>query len=407
MNLPLGTYYITKSIIVPSNKVINGNNSHLVLANTNISVFTLTDISNTTILNINLKGLLSEYHLGSYTHKMEKPLVLIDNSSEIKIKEVHFSNHAFTPLKIISSSDLEISHSKFENIGADYPQGLPAFLYSYDGVYFVSETNQKCDNITISDCVFKNIGTFNYNYIESYNSINDGDGIHFQSKEKTSINNIKIVDNKFENCISRGIKAQAGNNIFIENNVFLKTKSGIGITQECPLSKVSIAGNKFDSCNIAIATNHNMIISTLSINGNEMNNINFGIRTSGGAIIDNATIEENKAKNIGNCFFDGVIKDVVFRKNRIIDFASGNDKNYYMAILIADSSDDVELSNNYFEAQNSSISGIYISENVTNVTIIDNQILLRKASSGNRYAIYNHSRDKKNIVKNNVINKIE
>jgi hypothetical protein len=167
---------------------------------------------------------------------------------------------------------------------------------------------------------------------------------------------------------------------------------------------VNITGNKFDSCNIAIATNHNMIVSNIVIKNNEMINVNFGIRTSGGSLINDAVIEGNKGEKIEKCFFDGIVKNGVFKNNRIVNFASSNDKDYYMAILISDLSEDIELSNNYLETQNSSISGIYTSENVHNATITNNQILLKKTNSGNKYAIYNHSKDKKNIIKNNVIN---
>ncbi|MCC7149990.1 MAG: hypothetical protein IT216_12290 [Saprospiraceae bacterium] len=401
--IPKGTYYIDKTILVASGVEINGNNSVFILTSTEESIFACLNIHNTTIRNLTLSGIKGKYSLAAYTHKMEKPLIVVESCKNLTFNQIEFKNHCFTGLKIRNSKLLNVYKCSFNDLGEDYPNGLAGFLYSYDGIYFNCENEGLCEDITIKACEFQNIGSRDFNYMAPQVSTNDGDGIHFQSKNVNKVKNILIENCSFQNCSRRGIKIQAGNKIKIKSNVFKECMSAVGIVTESEISNLQIEDNIFDSCNIAIATNHSFGVSNVEIISNGFTNLNFCIRTSGSSFLDNCKIKDNVANNINTCFFDGIMKNSSFIENKIRNFAVGGDKSYYMALLLALGSENVIIDKNLLSTDFSSISCIYIQEGVRQVTIINNTFELKKSITQDKYVIYSHSNDKKNYFARNII----
>jgi hypothetical protein len=406
IHLPLDTYYISKTIQIPTDITINGGGSVLSLQSDDASIFNIAAVKKVTIKNFRFIASDINYDLDNYIARMEKPLINIENSSNIYIDSLSFENHTFTPLRIIDSEKLNIRNSHFNNIGKEYPDKMPSFIYNYDAIFIGCNENKYCSDIHIDNCNFNNIGNYTYHHKNDF-SKNDGDGIQFQSKSKNSINGVYIENCVFNNCSSRGIKAQSGRSISIKNNKFNNCRSGIGLTQETPLSEINILDNNFDSCNIAIAINHNFTVNDILIKNNTFKNINFGIRTSGGSNLKNVNIENNKAYHIISSFFDGEATNLNFMNNQIRDFASGGDKDYYMGILFAGRSENIIFKNNLLETKYPTNTAIYINETVKNINLEKNEINLSKSINNKNLAIYSHSKDGKNIIKDNAINLIK
>ena len=118
VSIPEGTYVITNEIYIPSNKTINFNNSKLILGVTNASVFKIQNNNNITIRNLIIQGVKGKYDLGNYNHKMEKPLIVITNSSNISLDSLFCFEHCFTPIRVNGSNNITISNSR---ITTQYP----------------------------------------------------------------------------------------------------------------------------------------------------------------------------------------------------------------------------------------------------------------------------------------------
>jgi hypothetical protein len=393
INLNPGTYIIESPVEIPSGTVLNGSNATLILKNPAINIFNIVNKKNIQISNLNLIGSRSIYDLTFYNQRMEKNLLFIKNSKNIEINNLKFSDHSFTTLSIWNSNDIRIKNSFFSGLGSGYPENLPPFMYSFDGIFIVAEPGFKSENIEISNCSFHNIGR--------KSPEDDGDGIHIHASGVNMVNKIRIVNCNFNLCTRRGIKIQAGSEIDIIDNVFKHCNSGIGITQASPVSRVNVSKNTFDSCKIAIATNHNFMVKSLKIVENIMKNSEFVIRTSGESYINDLLILKNETQNTGKCFLDGQIENAVIRDNMIENYAMDADKDYYMALLIADESKNVSVLNNIFKTKYKTISAIYLKENTNSITIRENTFNLPKTDFGKKYLIYSHSKDSKNIIKDN------
>ncbi|MGE5355534.1 MAG: right-handed parallel beta-helix repeat-containing protein [Deltaproteobacteria bacterium] len=388
-----GTYIIESPVEIPSGTVLSGSNATLILRNPAINMFNVVNKKNIEISDLNLTGSRSIYNLTYYSQQMEKNLLFIKNSENIKINNIKFSDHSFTPLSICNSSNIKINNSFFSNIGSPYPENIAPFLYSFDGVFIVSEPQFKTENILITGSIFQNIGV--------KSPEDDGDGVHIHAPGETMIKNIKINNCRFNLITRRGIKIQAGSDIEIIENDFLHCHAGIGITQASPVSKVHVKNNFFDSCKISIATNHEYMVQDLQIEGNRIKNTEFAIRTSGGSFIRDLSVINNEGYDIGKCFLDGQIENALIKDNVINGYAKDGDKDYYMAFLIADKSKNVSIQNNSIKTSFKTISAIYLKENTKSIIIRSNTFYTPKTEFGKKYIIYSHSKDTKNVIKDN------
>jgi len=388
-------YYIDSQIKLKSNQFIDGNGSTFIIKYTKskFHVFNLSYLNNLSINNLSIIG---DTNLTNLDKKTEKYIIYINNSQKINLKNIRIKNSGFTPIHISDCKFININECHFSNIGlstANIPE------YSYDGI-FIGGYKETSD-IKITNCTFVKIG-------QSLNldsdTPDDGDGIQLQVPNNSKLHKIEISNCLFDSCTARGIKIQSGFNLNIFNNRFHFCKTGIGITMANIVKDTKITNSQFNNCYYAWGTNSNstnIYADNILFKNNRIENCYAGYRSSGLSRLFNSVIDSNIVSNLKTFFLDGVFENSSITSNKIKDFGMANDPSLYMAILIADKSKNIIVSQNEIKTKSNSHVGIYFQENVVNPILENNSISLRNSIDGNKYFIHLTKKDNTEILKLN------
>lgn len=158
-------------------------------------------------------------------NKDTQPLTLIGigHSKNITITNCTFKNlHIWHMIEINGSKDIIVNNCRFENYGLSGTQCTEAVqidsmkdntVYPWGGTY----DNTACENVTIENCIFVNIGNSNNNGSDNVKAI----GNHtFQTG--VLHDKIKIIGNTFTN-VTWAIYLRDCNNVMVHNNISRNT----------------------------------------------------------------------------------------------------------------------------------------------------------------------------------------
>jgi len=343
--LKSGNFYIRKTIELPSNITLLGNETtFFVDDNSELPIFRINNTHNIVIKNIKIKG--DKCNVDISKEKMEyfnhNYFVEIKNAGKIKIDNCDFSNSYGTVIKIMDSKNVDVVSTQFKNIGVATQKNIS---YSYDGI-FIGGYHEAC-NINITACQFENIGA----NFPSGNPPwpNDGDGVHIQGVGKVS--DVTIQNSRFISCSARGVKIQTGNNINILRNNFQNCRSAVNMAMAKPIHQINLSGNQINNCQMTFGTDGGKDVSTvtdLKITNNTVDSCEHFLRTSGNSIVNKALIVNNIVGRVGTYFLLGRFLDTEVKQNKINEYATIKDGSYNMAIYLSPESDNVQIINNSF-----------------------------------------------------------
>lgn len=410
-----GIYLITKKLVLKSNLTIEGKGAIIRIPNnTNFHVFYASGQENLTINNLNFVGNRRSMTKDALKKGLPYYTISLSNCQTVQLSNLSFKEQFTTCVKLHDVKNVTIKKCKFENIGASTKEyDGTGLVYSYDAIFIGGY--KASSNITINNCFFNKIGleeesNLHYKY---GGKINDADGIHLLMAKNGMLSNVNIINSIFNNCSARGIKVQSGTNLIINNNQFNNCRVAIGMPAIHVLDDITITKNNINSCMNAIAPNGGgsatSIINHLNIKKNKASNIKDFIRTHGKSSVVNSIISNNEVRNVGLYFASGLFKNVVFENNQIIDYAIQENKSFYMAFLIWDHSENVEIINNTISTTAITHCAIYNQRGVKDCIIKGNIINIPNNKSSKAYIIhFSDEREgrKLNKVTDNQINGI-
>ena len=220
--------YITKSIALneimnlPSNCRIIGKGNPVLTTNQNAIFITgklnVTGYNGTK--NVIIDGIVFD---GQNEDTQALTLVGLAHAENITITNCIFKNlHIWHMLEINGSKDIFVNKCRFENYGLSGTQSTEAIqidsmtdstVFPWGGIY----DNTTCDNVTIENCVFENIGK----PLEAGNGLIKAIGNH-TFKVGVTHNKIKIIGNRFEN-VAWAVYLRDCNNVMVHNNISKNT----------------------------------------------------------------------------------------------------------------------------------------------------------------------------------------
>ena len=215
------------------------------------------------------------------------PLTIIGlaHAQNITITNCTFKNlHIWHMIEINASKDIIVNNCRFENYGLSGTQCTEAIqidamtdstVFPWGGSY----DNTPCDNITIENCEFENIGDVNSNVKAIGNHTFKKGVLH---------DKIKIIGNKFEN-VAWAIYLRDCNNVMVHNNI---TKN-----VHCFFRTETVDNSLSD---FLITNNHHVGTATVSYD-NMLDGRFIMIQASGntnGCVVNNVTIADNNVYNV-------------------------------------------------------------------------------------------------------------
>ena len=282
--------YITKSIALtevmklPSNCRIIGKGN--VTLTTNQNAIFITGKLNITGYN-GTKNVIIDGITFDGQNEDTSPLTIIglSHAQNITITNCTFKNlHIWHMIEINASKNIIVNNCRFENYGLSGTQCTEAVqidamidntVFPWGGSY----DNTPCDNVTIENCVFENIGDVNSNV--------KAIGNHTFKKGVTH-DKIKIIGNKFEN-VAWAIYLRDCNNVMVHNNI---TKN-----VHCFFRTETVDNSLSD---FLITNNHYIGTATGSYD-NMLDGRFIMIQASGntnGCAVNNVTITDNNVYNV-------------------------------------------------------------------------------------------------------------
>ncbi len=398
IKLPKKIFYISTTIKINSNKTIDGNGATFLFTPSTqqpVHLINISDAEQISLSNFTINSNRPKEKNFNYIHGTDNYLVSVKRSNKIKFNNLSFSNHPYTAVDIRNSKDVLINKCIFRNIGVNFQAFDTTFSYSFDGIHIASEDGISSTNISINNCNFKDIGLVNKSLHSEKPSSDDGDGIQLWCDGKSSLSDISISNCSFTNCARRGIKIQSGNSIYISGCSFTNIKSGIGLVAAQPVNDIFIQKNVFTNCYIGIAANgdSNQNVNNVNAIRNLFSQTTFTFRISGEVNATNWKILRNTSNKIGKCFFDGKIYQSNLAYNKINQFASNSDLDYYMAILLAPFSSNISISNNIFTTHSFTKTVIYLHPKVLNTVIANNKMSIPLTKNNKKYLIHFHDNE--------------
>lgn len=392
--IPKGMYMMNSPLSVPSNFIIMGqkgetfilrgknNLDHqlVVRGKSNVDIKNIGFIGN----KINMIDILPKLYR-SYSYA-----AFIKESKYVKFENVTFSNLLSTGIRIANSDDIEIMYCDLSNIGLD--TGIPssrAKKYSYNGILITADSTKTTERITIVGSNFVNIGLSmeSKESVRGLNYHNDGDGI--QISKKGLVNKIVINDCRFDGCGRRGIKIQTGKNISISNNIFLNSRTAIGLPMNSWVEDVVIKKNIINNCVSAILPNSSGIgkgIKNFKIDDNVVSNVNYFLYTAGTSFVTGnigvddsepsifySTIKNNRITGLSNYFILGDLRNTLLSNNKIFNFKINSNNNRKRALItFKNGSSRVVLQRNIFRSKKFKNKLVEVRKKANNIYFMDN-----------------------------------
>lgn len=341
--LKSGIFVIDKTVEIPSDIVIIGNNTTFKWNNnTRFPLFKIDGKSNISIKNINFVGEpLNNSSSKEFLEKINYDYIfLLNKSTNISIERVRIKNHHSTCFKIFDSDNIKFKNCKFENLGLS---GYKDVGYSCDAIYIGGDNEIR--DVLIDSCEFFNIGmSFESGY---YPWPNDGDGVHILTSGIAK--DMVISNSNFVKCSSRGVKIQSGNNILIEQNRFENCGSAVLLPMFNKLSQITIKENQLQGVNVAFGIDHPgdlLYMDGLNILNNVIDSCEYFFRTNGNSGVKNCRIINNRVQSTKKFFIAGRFENSEFTGNRIGTFANLKNSGWNMGVLLLPECKNVKVIDN-------------------------------------------------------------
>jgi Right handed beta helix region len=399
LSLANKVYRISASLSLHSDLVIKGNMARIIMSSAKpFNLFNIIEKKNVSISDLNIVGLKPAVTT-QFQCDANVFIVHIFNSSNIGLTNINCSQHAFTPFHFQDAKEVRVSNCTFSNLGLPISTDSVPY-YSYDGIFIGGYT--RSENIKISGCRFENISGA---WPRDGGYGNDGDGIQIQGTGENVVKNVTITNCHFENCTRRGIKAQSGYELHIENNTFVNCRTGVGLSLVHNVAKIQILNNRFRTCMEAWGTNADKgeRAAQIIFSGNTILDGTYVFRRSGSSIVRNVVIRDNKADGLKTFFVDGLLYDTKIENNEISNFGLSRDPSLYMAILIAEGSENVEIINNKISSSVNTRCAIYIQDKTRNINIRENSISLPLSPNKDEYIIHFSEKRNREVLKTNKV----
>ena len=382
--LKSGIVTISKTINIPSNTVVYGNNTTIHFSEDIVfPLINISSASNVTFANVTIEGspLSMSKHTKQFLEKAERKWFLqIWNSSNINVINCKFKNSYGTTVHVSDCENMIFEKCNFKDIG------LPTstdFSYSYDAIFLGGYVLSK--NITINSCQFSNVGFTFPN--QNQDNLTDGDGVHIQAAGE--IEDINITNCLFERCGARGVKIQSGKNININDNRFIDNSCSVVMAMVKTIYNINCDNNYTKNSSIVYSSEtmgERIFVEGLSIKNNIVEGkCTFFLRTGGSSNIKNGIFDSNTIDDNGLFVFSGRFINSKITNNTVKSFGSRKHSGYNMAFEIIEESDNLTIENNKlgkFDKSNTEITNYS-----KNIVIFKNntfQISKTKNSSSNQ-----------------------
>lgn len=370
ISLDNGTYLINNSLSIPSGVEIIGNGAILKLGdNLSTSHILIGSSSNVLIKDLTILGNRSSFDTGSPENHPLFSAITASGGSGLRFENVILSELLGTGINVQNSKNVIISKCEFKDIGLG--KGA-ANTYNYDAIYIGGEIDTT-SNVIVKDCIFTNIGTFQGSHD---GGVNDADGIQILTSTQ-SVTNVVISSCVFDSIDTRAIKLQAGDNVFIGNNICNNTNNFIGITPPKDIYNINISDNVASGGVFGISINGGNATYTerfygFNVSGNTFSNCEVFISGDGNHYLEGAIISGNTFTSVsgGNASqVLGVRGEKILITNNNIEFESTAGYPF----RIASNSKNVEFVRNtlrsrtdiftWLRSYNTSATGIIIADN--------------------------------------------